>query len=143
MISNVTRQNKYAPHGNGVRDKMFEMILDNRFPDWLQTELDKRQWSQADLAYSAGISRAVINKLLNKKTYPQADTLQAIARALKIPVESVYRVAGLLPEESETDAFTAKVVHKLELIKSPKRRETALRLLEALIDEETNETHSD
>ena len=122
---------------------MFEMILDNRFPDWLQTELDKRQWSQADLAYSAGISRAVINKLLNKKTYPQADTLQAIARALKIPVESVYRVAGLLPEESETDAFTAKVVHKLELIKSPKRRETALRLLEALIDEETNETHSD
>jgi transcriptional regulator with XRE-family HTH domain len=122
---------------------MLGMILDNRFPDWLQSELDKRQWSQADLAYSAGISRAVINKLLNKKTYPQPDTLQAIARALKIPVESVYRVAGLLPEESETDSFIAEIVHKLKLIKSPKRRETALRLLEALIDEETNETHSD
>jgi transcriptional regulator with XRE-family HTH domain len=122
---------------------MFEMILDNRFPDWLQSELDKRQWSQADLAYSAGISRAVINKLLNKKTYPQPDTLQAIARALKIPVESIYRVAWLLPEESETEAFTAEIVHKLKLIKSPKRRETALRLLEALIDEETNESHSD
>jgi transcriptional regulator with XRE-family HTH domain len=121
---------------------MIGMILDDRFPNWLQSELDKRQWSQADLAYSAGISRAVINKLLNKKTYPQPDTLQAIARALKIPVETVYRVAGLLPEESETEAFTAEIVHKLKLIKSPKRRETALRLLEALIDEETNESHS-
>ena len=66
---------------------MLGMILDNKFSDWLQSELDKRQWSQAELAYSAGISRAVINKLLNKKTYPQPDTLQAIARALKIPVE--------------------------------------------------------
>jgi transcriptional regulator with XRE-family HTH domain len=122
---------------------MLGMILDNKFSDWLQSELDKRQWSQAELAYSAGISRAVINKLLNKKTYPQPDTLQAIARALKIPVESIYRVAGLLPEESETEAFIAEIVHKLELIKSPKRRKTALRLLEALIAEETNETHSD
>ena len=122
---------------------MIGMILDDRFSDWLQSELDKRQWSQAELAYSAGISRAVINKLLNKRTYPQPDTLQAIARALKIPVESIYRVAGLLPEESETEAFTAEIVHKLKLIKSPKRRKTALRLLEALIAEETNETHSD
>ena len=122
---------------------MIGMILDDRFSDWLQSELDKRQWSQAELAYSAGISRAVINKLLNKRTYPQPDTLQAIARALKIPVESIYRVAGLLPEESETEAFTAEIVHKIKLIKSPKRRKTALRLLEALIAEETNETHSD
>ena len=122
---------------------MIGMILDDRFSDWLQSELDKRQWSQAELAYSAGISRAVINKLLNKRTYPQPDTLQAIARALKIPVESIYRVAGLLPEESETEAFTAEIVHKLKLIKSPKRRKTALRLLEALIAEETNETHSE
>jgi transcriptional regulator with XRE-family HTH domain len=122
---------------------MLGMIHDNRFSDWLQSELNKRQWSQAELAYSAGISRAVINKLLNKKTYPQPDTLQAIARALKIPVETVYRVAGLLPEESETDAFVAEIVHKLKLIKNPKRRETALRLLQALIDEEKNGVHSD
>jgi transcriptional regulator with XRE-family HTH domain len=118
---------------------MLGMILHTtNFPDWLQSELDKRRWSQADLAYSAGISRAVVNKLLNRKTYPQPDTLQAIARAFKIPVETVYRAAGLLPQESETDAFAAEVVHKLKLIKSPKRRKTALRLLKALIDEEEN-----
>jgi len=113
------------------------------FPDWLQSELDKRRWSQADLAYSAGISRAVVNKLLNRKTYPQPDTLQAIARAFKIPVETVYRAAGLLPQETESETFEAEIVHKLKLIKSPKRRKTALSLLQALIDEEENENNPD
>jgi transcriptional regulator with XRE-family HTH domain len=108
----------------------------NKFPDWLQSELDKRQWSQADLAYSAGISRAVVNKLLNRRTYPQPDTLQAIARAFKIPVETVYRAAGLLPQESEVDSFAAEIIYKLKLIKNPERRKTAIRLLNALIDEE-------
>jgi transcriptional regulator with XRE-family HTH domain len=122
---------------------MLGMILTiNNFPDWLQSELNKRSWSQADLAYSAGISRAVVNKLLNRKTYPQPDTLQAIARAFKIPVETVYRAAGLLPQETETDSFTAEIVHKLNLIKSPKRRKTALQLLKALIDEEESGNHS-
>jgi len=110
----------------------------DKFPDWLKSELDNRNWSQADLASAAGISRAVINKLLRRRTFPQPDTLQAIARALKIPVETVYRAAGLLPQETESEAFEAEIVHKLKLIKSPKRRETALRLLNALIDEEEN-----
>lgn len=116
---------------------MIGMMLDiNSFPDWLQSELDKRDWSQADLAYSAGISRAVVNKLLNRKTYPQPDTLQAIARAFKLPVVTVYRAAGLLPKETETESFEAELIHKLRLIKNPERRKTAIRLLQALIDEE-------
>lgn len=119
---------------------MLGMMLDiNNFPEWLQSELDKRSWSQAELAYSAGISRAVVNKLLNRKTFPQPDTLQAIARAFKIPVETVYRAAGLLPKESESEKFEAEILHKLKLIKSPERRKTAIRLLNALIDEEENE----
>lgn len=116
---------------------MLGMILhSSNFPDWLQSELDKRRWSQADLAYSAGISRAVVNKLLNRKTYPQPDTLQAIARAFKLPVETIYRAAGLLPQETDSETFEAEIIHKLKLIKSPKRRSTAIKLLKALIDEE-------
>jgi len=118
---------------------MLGMILDNDFSDWLRNELDKRQWTQAELAHSAGVSRAVVNKLLSRKTYPQPDTLQAIARAFKIPVETAYRAAGLLPPEPKVETFEAEIIHKLKLIKSPERRKTALRLLNALIDEEENE----
>ena len=136
-LHHIVLQDKYPPNRNGDYDKMLGLVHNENFSNWLQTELDKRQWSQADLAYSAGISRAVVNKLLNKKTYPQPDTLQAIARAFKIPVETSYRAAGLLPEQSEMDDFEAEIVHKLKLIKDPKRRETALRLLNTLIEEES------
>lgn len=119
---------------------MLGTILDiNHFPDWLQSELNKRSWSQANLAHSAGISRAVVNKLLSRKTFPKPDTLQAIARAFKLPVETVYRAAGLLPQETESETFAAEIIHKLRLIKNPERRKTAIRLLKALIDEEENE----
>ena len=103
----------------------------NKFAEWVQTELDKRHWSQSDLARSAGLSRAVINKLLNGKTYPQPETLQAIARAFKLPIEMAYSIAGLLPERTKADKSEAEITHKLKLIKNAQRRETALRLLDA------------
>lgn len=108
----------------------------NKFVEWVQTELDKRHWSQSDLARSAGLSRAVINKLLNGKTYPQPETLQAIARTFKLPIETAYRIEGLLPEKTKAEKFEAEIIHKLKLIKDAQRRETALRLLDALIAEE-------
>jgi transcriptional regulator with XRE-family HTH domain len=111
------------------------------FSKWLQAELDKRQWSQAELARASGLSRAVINKLLNAKTFPAPVTLEGLARALKIPVETAYRAAGILPEIPPTEAFIAEATHLLQLVKNPQRRATALRLLKALVDEEENEQH--
>jgi transcriptional regulator with XRE-family HTH domain len=83
----------------------------------------------------------VINKLLNGKTFPQPDTLESLARAFRIPVETTYRAAGLLPEIPPAEAFIAETTHLLQLIKNPQRRATALSLLKALVDEEENEQH--
>ncbi len=109
------------------------------FSEWLQQELDKRHWSQADLARYAGLSRAVINKLLNGRTYPQPSTLDAIARALVLPAETTYRRAGLLPKASASDAYAIEIAYKLSLIKDQQRKTTALRLLDALIEEEKHQ----
>lgn len=109
------------------------------FPDWLQEELNKRHWSQSDLARAADLNRAVINKLLNQRSQPHVTTLGAIARALKIPTESVYRAAGLLPELTDGDAFLEEAYHKLSLIQNPQHRSTAILLLDALIAEEEKE----
>ncbi len=75
---------------SAVGEKMY-------FSEWLQAEINKRGWSQSDLARSADLNRAVINKLLNGKSHPQPATLIAISRALRIPIEITYRAAGLLP----------------------------------------------
>jgi transcriptional regulator with XRE-family HTH domain len=122
---------------------MFSVGQDLRFSEWLQSELDRRGWSQSDCARSANLNRAVINKLLNGKSKPQPSTLAAIARAFKIPIETIYRAAGLLPPNTDHDDSTRELMHILKSIQSPQRKATALMLLKALITEEENEQRGD
>jgi transcriptional regulator with XRE-family HTH domain len=114
-----------------------------RFSEWLQAEMDRRGWSQSDCARSASLNRAVINKLLNGKSKPQPPTLAAIARAFKIPVETAYRAAGLLPPSVDGDDTTVELIHIFKSIQSPRRKATAIMLLKALIAEEENEQRGD
>jgi transcriptional regulator with XRE-family HTH domain len=109
------------------------------FSEWLQAEMNKRGWSQSDLARAADLNRAVINKLLNGKSHPQPSTLEAISRALKIPIEITYRAAGLLPANSDHDDTVEEAIYVLKHIRSTQRKATAVALLKALIAEEENE----
>ena len=89
------------------------------------------------------MNRAVINKLLNGKSKPQPITLIAISRGFKIPVETVYRAAGLLPPNPDGDDSTHELIYIFKSIQSPQRRATAIMLLKALVAEEENELRGD
>ena len=122
---------------------MFLVGQSLRFSEWLQAEMHKRGWSQSDCARAADLNRAVINKLLNGKSKPQPFTLVAIAHAFKIPVETAYRAAGLLPPRADGDDTTEELIYLFKSIQSPQRRATAIMLLKALIAEEENEERGD
>ncbi len=122
---------------------MFLMGQSLRFAEWLQAEMNKRGWSQSDCARSADLNRAVIHKLLNGKSKPQPATLVALARGFKIPVETAYRAAGLLPPSVDGDDTSAEVLHIFNSIQSPQRKATAMMLLKALVAEEENEQRND
>jgi transcriptional regulator with XRE-family HTH domain len=111
----------------------------HKFKTWLLDEMTKRNWSQSDLARSAVLNRAVINKLLNGQSIPRPSTLEAIARAFKVPTERVYRVAGLLPEIPESESSLEELMHHIRQLQSLKRRATALILIKALLSEEQEE----
>ncbi len=110
-----------------------------RFTEWLQTEMDKRGLSQSACARACDLNRAVINKLLSGKCKPQPVTLMAIARGFKIPVETAYRAAGLLPPSHHDDDTTREIVHLFKSIQSAQRQATAIMLLKALVAEEENQ----
>ena len=111
----------------------------HKFKTWLQNEMNKRHWSQSDLARSAGLNRAVINKLLNGPSTPSHATLRGISRAFKVPFETVYRHAGLLPEIPDHESFIQEATHLLREIKSPQRKTTALNLIRTLEKEDEQE----
>jgi transcriptional regulator with XRE-family HTH domain len=118
---------------------MFSVGQNTFFAQWLQSEMDKRGWSQSDCARAADLNRAVINKLLNGRCRPQPATLMAIARAFKIPVEVAYRAAGLLPANPEADEVTTELLYIFNRIQSLQRRTTVMTFLKALATEEENE----
>jgi len=71
------------------------------FSDWLQAELNKRNMKASDLANKARIDKGIISRAISRQRNPTPETLQAIARAFRIPVEETYRAAGLLPQQLE------------------------------------------
>jgi transcriptional regulator with XRE-family HTH domain len=74
------------------------------FSNWLESELNQRNMTPAELARASGKAAAVISRVLNGERSAAPDTLEAIARALKLPPETVFRAAGLLPPVSEDEA---------------------------------------
>ena len=83
------------------------------FVQWLQGELDHRDWNQADLARKSGISKAYISRIFSENREPSADTLKSIARALHLPIEIVYREAGLLPKKTEQNKLIEDLLFNL------------------------------
>ena len=94
--------------------------MNQGFVRWLEEELEKRGWSQADLARNSGVSRASISNIVTSYRTPGPDVCSSIAKAFHIPAEEVFRRAGLLPPKPQETSASKE----------------ALTLFEALSDDE-------
>lgn len=107
------------------------------FADWLIIELNKHGWTQADLAREAGLNRQVISTYINRRREkPDSDSLIAIARALKLPPETVFRAAGLLPPAPPETEYTNQLIYLTRNL-SEEKRKILLSIAEKLSEEES------
>lgn len=82
------------------------------FANWLEEIIRENGMSQSDLARLSGLSRQAISAYLNqKRTRPDEDALQALARGLQLPVETVYEIAGLLPKSPPESELQRQLVY--------------------------------
>ena len=88
----------------------------NTFSDYLIMEMNKRGWSQADLARASNLSTAVISNLINEKRNPGRITCQSIARGFRLPKEEIYRTAGLLDEITAQDKVIEIIVYRMKYL---------------------------
>lgn len=95
---------------------LFQMLkylcqMDTNFTNWLLDELKKRDWSQSDLSKRSGISQGAISKVINGQRNPGMDFCEGLSKALKLPVEIIYKAAGLIPKGSESTAQKEELSH--------------------------------
>jgi len=96
----------------------------NRFAQWLNGELNKRGWSQSELARRAGISRPSITLVLSEKQAPTYDFCAQIAKPLDMRPEDVFRLAGLLRQtRGDDDEITYRKVLDLMRELTPEERQ--------------------
>lgn len=72
--------------------------MDKDFASWLNDELSARGWTYSELARRAGVVASTVSMVASGKSSPGFDLCQGIARAFAVPLETVYRKAGLLPD---------------------------------------------
>ena len=86
------------------------------FREWLQNELNKREWRATDLAQRGNIDNGLVSRLLSGARPPSVEVLKKIASAFMYPVDDVFRHAGVLPtqRESQRTAALRHVAEQLE-----------------------------
>lgn len=102
------------------------------FNEWIEGCLHDRGWRPSDLARAASIKDATLSRILNQTRQAGPDVCRAIARALKVDEEEVFRRAGLL------NPLPHPVAEERELLRIFRKlpggtRSTILQMLRSLI----------
>ena len=109
------------------------------FVSWLQRELDKRNWSQSELVRQARakghkLTTSQVSRIMTREQVGTVEVIMAIASALDLPFEDVFRVRGWLSDSAtKVDPraqLLAKEVSALPFVS----RNAALDAMESMLD---------
>jgi len=106
----------------------YTVYIMNDFVNWLIDEMNKRGWSNSELARRAGVVHSTISMILSGKSNPGNDLCVGIAKALKIPPEEVFRRAGILPPlpAPDNDPTLEEITAYLKRLSSEDRKEVLM-----------------
>ena len=99
---------------NVNRESINEMIIFNMEDElisFIEKELEVRGWSWYDLGREADIATGTIYNIRSGTRGGGRKSLTKIAKALKIPAEKLFRLAGLLPPDTATDDKSKELLY--------------------------------
>lgn len=104
------------------------------FGRWLQHQLDRRGWRQAEFARRVSASTGTVSHWITGSRLPSPDSCDRIADAFHIDVETVLRQAGHLPDPGTIDEYEAEIISLVRRIDWTSERVLMARgLLESMV----------
>ena len=104
------------------------------FKDWVERELDRLGWKQADLARAAGMDTGYLSKILSGASNAGPESCVAIARALNYPPDLVFRKAGILPDGPRETSTSNELVFLFDQL-DDEDQQTLLIMVRAIVRE--------
>jgi len=83
------------------------------FADWLNRELNERDWSQNELARRMGKSSGGLSMIVNQQRGITADFCRELARVLHLPETVIFERAGLLSPASNSGELTLRELYEI------------------------------
>lgn len=108
------------------------------FADWLQGELDRRGWKQANLV-RLGVNSSYISQVLGGTRNPGPLFCRQIAQALNLPDVEIFERAGLLNGLPQGDADVDEYVRLRLPLLSVERQKALLSYLDHLVERDRAE----
>ena len=103
----------------------FVYLMETTFGEWLQKELTAQRITQADLSRLSGITTAQISRLISESRGIGVSAANAIAIALNIPPQEVFRAAGLLPPQPQEDPLVNLITYLSEQLPTDEDKQDA------------------
>jgi transcriptional regulator with XRE-family HTH domain len=93
---------------------------------WINEELERRGWTQRELARRADISPGQLSMVINQSRGGGPEFCKNIARAFGEPPEKVFRLAGLLPPfKNELEEGAAEFLYHWDRLTEAQQHEIA------------------
>lgn len=119
----------------GFYDKMSIIMDKSKFAKWLNEAMkEKGILTQTELGLRAGISKQSVSNIINGQSDPLVETLEGIARGLKVPPEKVFREAGALTPISPDDEKLEEITYIFNRL-TDTGKESALRFFKFLLND--------
>jgi transcriptional regulator with XRE-family HTH domain len=112
--------------------------MSDQFRQWLTSEMEKRRFSQVELAKATGISQPFISRVLHGERLATADFCVKVALTLDEPPEKLLRLAGILPSNQTEDDTLQELMELARSLPLAKRQEV-LRFVRFLYQSEQSE----
>ena len=109
------------------------------FVDWLQKELDKRNWNRSELVRQARakghkLTTSQVSRVMTREQVGTVEVIMAIASALDLPSEDVFRVRGWLSDSAiKVDPRAQLLAKEVSALPSVSRN-AALNAMESMLD---------
>jgi transcriptional regulator with XRE-family HTH domain len=107
--------------------------METEFVAWVQAELNKRGWTPAELVRRGGLSDSQMSRVMNGTRGPGIDFLRGIATAFQIPLDTVFRRAGWLPDHGDVLPQAREWSARLCAISDLEQREATIQAMDNVL----------
>lgn len=94
-----------------------------RYGDWVSEQLQRRNWTQADLARLSGLKKQTVGQIVRgASTQPTAWQVAAISRVFRVEPNEVFELTGLWEPGAVRVGAAREVVDIFHKLAFPERR---------------------